>query len=168
MKISIIAAVAENGAIGYKENLIYKIPRDLQRFKSLTLGHPVIMGRTTWESLPSSGLSGRKNIILTHHPDYQANISSKNEVICATSLEEAIKLCEGEEEVFIIGGANVYKQAIPVANKLYLTLIHDSPIAGKADTFFPIEWINKFYNHQIKRTDWYENDVRFSFIDYEV
>lgn len=161
MKVSMIAAIAENGAIGYKGGLLYRIPSDLKRFRQLTYGRTVIMGRKTWDSLPfHMGLPGRRNIVLTSNPI--------EGVECVSSLSEALNLCSGEEEVFIIGGANVYKQALPIANKLYLTLIHDSPIAGKADTFFPIEWIERFYTHQTQRSDCYEDGIRFSFIDYEI
>jgi dihydrofolate reductase len=128
--ISIIAALAENNAIGKQQQLLCYLPLDLKRFKTLTMGKAIVMGRKTFESLPNGALPKRKNIILSsiHEEGYVDSF------VCQ-SLEEALTLCEKEEEIFIIGGATVYTQAMPIANKLYLTRIHDT-FEG-ADTFFP-------------------------------
>ena len=127
--INIIAAVAKNRAIGYKNKLIYWLPNDLKRFKVLTTGHTIIMGRNTFLSLPKGALPNRKNIVLSR--------SQKAFEGCEVypSLEEALKHCTPDEDIYIIGGASVYRQALPLADRLCLTEIDDTP--SEADTFFP-------------------------------
>ncbi len=155
--ISIIAAVARNRAIGYENKLIYWLPNDLKRFKTLTTGHTIIMGRNTFLSLPKGALPNRRNIVLTR--------SQKAFPGCDvyTSLEEALAHCDKDEDVYIIGGASVYRQAILLADRLCLTEINDTP--EKADTFFPPydDW------KEISRED-HEKDERheyeYSFVDY--
>ena len=155
--ISIIAAVARNRAIGYENKLIYWLPNDLKRFKTLTTGHTIIMGRNTFLSLPKGALPNRRNIVLTR--------SQKAFPGCDvyTSLEEALAHCDKDEDVFIIGGASVYRQAILLADRLCLTEINDTP--EKADTFFPPydDW------KEVSRED-HEKDERheyeYSFVDY--
>ncbi len=129
MTINIIAAVAENRAIGYENQLIYWLPNDLKRFKALTTGHTIIMGRRTFESLPKGALPHRRNIVLSR--------SMKELEGCEVypNLEEALSHCDDREEVYVIGGASVYRQAIKRADRLCLTEVHDTP--KKADTFFP-------------------------------
>ena len=158
MRISIIAAVAENLAIGKDNHLIYWLPNDMKRFKSLTTHHTIIMGRKTFESLPKGALPNRRNIVL----------SSKNDTFngCErySSLEEALAHCQTDDEVFIIGGESVYRQAISFADRLCLTEIADTP--SNADTFFPPynEW------HEVSR-EHHESDERhafaYDFVDYE-
>lgn len=129
MSITIIAAVAENGAIGYENKLIYWLPNDLKRFKQLTTGHTIIMGRRTFESLPKGALPNRRNIVLSR--------STKEIEGCEVyaTLKSALAHCDESEEVYIIGGASVYKQALSLADRLCLTEVHDTPT--EADTFFP-------------------------------
>lgn len=127
--LSIIVAVAENNAIGYKNDLLAYIPNDLKRFKQITKGHTVVMGRNTWLSLPKKPLPGRKNIVITNVPN---DCCEGAEIV--HSMEEAIEKCPDHEESFIIGGAMVYEQFFPYAHKLYLTRIHKT---FEADTFFP-------------------------------
>ena len=143
--INIIAAVAKNRAIGYKNKLIYWLPNDLKRFKALTTGHTIIMGRNTFLSLPKGALPNRRNIVLSR----------------------SVKSFEGcdvyDEEVYIIGGASVYQQALPLADRLCLTEIDDTP--AKADTFFPPydDW------HEESREDHpvdERHDFPYSFVDY--
>ena len=156
--ISIIAAVARNRGIGFKNKLIYWLPNDLKRFKQLTTGHTIIMGRNTFLSLPKGALPNRRNIVLSR--------SKKAFPGCDVypSLEEALLHCAPDEEVYIIGGASVYKQALPLADRLCLTEIDDTP--AEADTFFPPydDW------HETARED-YGTDERhafpYSFVDYE-
>lgn len=128
--ISIIAAVAQNRAIGKNNRLLWNIPEDLQHFKKITMGHPIIMGQRTFESLKAP-LSNRANIVLTQDKNYHPG-----GVKTASSIDEAIGIASGidKKEIFFIGGGMVYKQAIKFANKLYLT-----EVEGKygADTFFP-------------------------------
>ena len=128
--ISIIVAIAKNGAIGYKGDLIYHLSADLKRFKALTTGHTVIMGRKTFESLPKGALPNRRNIVLTR----QSGASFPGTEVFP-SLSDALNHCSSDEKVFIIGGAQVYSQALDLADELDITLVHDTP--GQADTFFP-------------------------------
>jgi len=129
MRINLIAAVARNRAIGYKNKLLYWLPDDLKRFKALTTGHTIVMGRRTFESLPKGALPHRRNIVLSR--------SQKQLAGCDVypSLEEALRHCADDEDVYVIGGASVYRQALPVADRLCLTEIDDTPEA--ADAFFP-------------------------------
>lgn len=131
MKISIIAAIGKNRELGKDNKLIWHIKEDLQRFKSFTKGHPIIMGRKTWESLPFKPLPNRTNIVVTR--DKQQITSGA--VVCS-SIEEALaKAREIEKsETFIIGGGQIYQQALPFADKLYLTIVNGD---FDADTFFP-------------------------------
>lgn len=132
MTVSIIAAVAENGAIGYRNRLLYWLPNDLRRFKALTTGHTIVMGRRTFESLPKGALPNRRNLVLTRNAAFTA---PGTEVF--TSLEAALDACrDSEDEVFVIGGASVYREALPLADRLCLTLVHDTP--AEADAFFPM------------------------------
>ena len=156
--ISIIAAVAKNRAIGYQNKLIYWLPNDLKRFKALTTGHTIIMGRNTFLSLPKGALPNRRNIVLSR--------SSKVFPGCDVypSLEEALAHCAKDEDIYIIGGASVYKQALAVADRLCLTEIDDTP--AEADTFFPSyedDWQEESrVDHPIDD----RHDFRYSFVDY--
>lgn len=126
--ISIIVAVAQNGVIGADNKLLWHISEDLQRFKRITTGHPVIMGRKTFESL-GRPLPNRENVLITRRKDY-----SPEGVRIAHSLEEAAGLFPSDEEVFIIGGGEIYRQALDIADRLYLTIVkHDY----EGDTHFP-------------------------------
>ena len=127
--ISIIVAIAENRAIGKNNDLLWHIPADLKRFKLITSKHPVIMGKRTWESLPRRPLPNRRNIVITDIPGEQID-----DCEMAYSIDEAVAKCKPEEENFIIGGASVYRQFLPIADRLYLTLIRKS---FDADVFFP-------------------------------
>ena len=129
MRINIIAAVAANRAIGKDNRLLYWLPNDLRRFKTLTMGHTIIMGRRTFESLPKGALPHRRNIVLSRSKAEFPGCEHYG------SLEEALSHCQEEEEVYIIGGASIYRQAIKMAYRLCLTEIHDIP--ESADTFFP-------------------------------
>jgi dihydrofolate reductase len=127
-RISVIAALAKNRVIGIANRLPWKLPEDLAHFKTLTLGHAILMGRKTFESL-GRPLPGRSNIVITRNTDYQA-------VGClvATSISAALALCAADDEVFFIGGAELYAQAIPLAHSLYLTEV-DIEVSG--DAWFP-------------------------------
>ena len=155
--ISIIAAVAKDRAIGFENKLIYWLPNDLKRFKALTTGHTIVMGRNTFLSLPKGALPNRRNIVLSR--------SQKEFPGCETysSLKEALQHCAPDEEIYIIEGASVYKQALPIADRLCLTEIDDTP--EQADTFFPPydEW------QEVSREE-HEKDerhsFRYAFVDY--
>lgn len=158
--ISIIVAIAENRAIGSENKLIYWLPNDLKRFKALTTGHTIIMGRRTFESLPKGALPNRRNIVLSRNgkaEDFPGADLYPN-------LDAALASCEGE--VYIIGGASVYQEALPKADRLYLTYIYDTP--EKADTFFPEidsdEWGETFREEH--ETD-EKHAYRYAFVDLE-
>jgi dihydrofolate reductase len=119
MKVSIIVAISENGVIGRDGGLPWRLSGDLRRFKELTMGHDMIMGRKTYESL-ARPLPGRTMIVLTRQPGYSAAAG----VLVARDLDEALALAAADDEVFVIGGAEVYRQALPLAERIYLTLVH--------------------------------------------
>jgi dihydrofolate reductase len=127
--ISIIVAVSEDWGIGKDNELLWHISEDLKRFKRLTTGKTVVMGKKTWESLPKRPLSGRKNIVLTDVPT--ENIEGS---VTAYSIEDALNKCEKGEEIFIIGGGSIYRQFMPVADRLYITHVHKK---APADIYFP-------------------------------
>lgn len=129
MKINIIAAVAQNRAIGKDNKLIYWLPNDLKRFKALTTGHTIIMGRRTFESLPKGALPNRRNIVLSRSQSSFAGCDAYS------SLDEALLHCAEDEEIYVIGGASVYAEAMKRADRLCLTEIEDTP--NEADVFFP-------------------------------
>lgn len=132
-RLHLIAAVTRDGGIGRDNDLLVRLPEDLQRFKRLTLGHPVIMGRRTWESLPPvfRPLPGRQNIVVTRQPDYQADRAT-----VVHSLAEALAAAGEAQEAYVIGGAQLYADALPLADQLDLTEI-DATFT--ADAFFP-DW----------------------------
>ena len=129
MKINIIAAVARNRAIGYNGDMVYFIKEDLRRFRQLTTGHTVIMGRRTFHSLPKGALPNRGHIVLSR------TVTNFPGCDVYTSLSEALKYIADNEEAFIIGGASLYKEGLAVANRLYLTEIDAVP--PHADDYFP-------------------------------
>ena len=128
--LTLIAAVARNRAIGFQNQLLYHLPADLKRFKELTSGHTVVMGRRTFESLPKGALPHRRNLVLTRNSAFTAP-----GIEVFPSLETALAACSAEEDIFIIGGESVYAEAMPMADRLCLTLIDDTP--AEADAFFP-------------------------------
>ena len=128
-KVSIIAAIADNLAIGKNNKLPWHLPADLKHFKQLTTGHAVVMGKRTFESLPNGPLPNRKNIVLTSIPE-----GDFDKYYEATSIKDALDLCEHEDEVFIIGGASIFSQAIKMVDNMYITWVHAN---FEADTFFP-------------------------------
>lgn len=157
--ISIIAAVAQNGAIGYQNKLLYWLPNDLKRFKALTTGHTIIMGRKTFESLPKGALPNRRNVVLTRGESTFPGAET------FPSLETALASCKSDEDVYIIGGDSVYKQALPLADRLCLTEIMATP--EQADAFFPefnkSEWsVNSFEEHATDEKHLYP----YNFVDY--
>ena len=185
--ISIIAAVAKNRAIGYKNKLIYWLPNDLKRFKALTTGHTIIMGRNTFLSLPKGALPNRRNIVLSstmwkeetekrkeNSPASESALEGNllppssfhfpQNIEVYPSLEAALAHCVPDEDIYIIGGASVYRQALPLADRLCLTEIDDTP--AEADTFFPPyeeEWQESLReDHPIDEKHAY----RYAFVDY--
>lgn len=158
-KINIIAAIAENNAIGLEGKLLYWLPSDLRRFKALTTGHTIIMGRKTFESLPKGALPNRRNVVLSRN---EKNFPGAETF---ASLKDALASCTAEEDVYIIGGASVYTEALPIADRLCLTEVHDTP--KEADAFFPNfnreEWDVDFLEKHEKDE---KHAQDYDFIDY--
>ena len=178
--LSIIACISQtNRAIGYQNRLLYHIKCDLTRFRELTTGHAIIMGRKTYESLPHGALPHRRNIVVSH------NLKELEGCEVYPSLKEAVEAAEkaveaagkpveaagkpaaapcpiSNEEIFIIGGESIYRQILPEAHKLYLTVVDDTP--QQADAFFPE--INTEEWELIEKEMRNENDVSFSFLTY--
>ena len=136
MKISLIVAVAEDRAIGDKGNLLWHLSSDLKRFKAITTGHTIIMGRKTYDSLPNGALPNRRNIVISRQ------LKSLKDAEVYSDIDEALKATSDEDIVYIIGGGEIYKETFPRADELHITLVHKS--YPEADTRFP-EW---------KLTDW--------------
>ena len=155
--INIIAAVARNRAIGFENKLLYWLPNDLKRFKALTTGHTIIMGRNTFESLPKGALPNRRNVVLSR--------SIKELPGCEVypTLEEALNSCQADEDIYIIGGARVYEQAIHIADRLCLTEIDDLP--AEADAFFP-----DYSDWKVETKETHPKDEKhafeYAFVDY--
>jgi dihydrofolate reductase len=158
MSLSIIVAVSSNGVIGSNGDMPWHISEDLKRFKKLTLGSKIIMGRKTWESLPFRPLKKRENMVISRNKNYQAAGA-----VLVNSLEEALQTLNQDEEAFIIGGGQIYNQAMNFADKLYITEIHAD---FEGDTSFP----------EIKQDEWTEQErienfdkeeqIHYSFVSY--
>ena len=142
MMISIIAAVAENNVIGRENKLIWHLPKDLKHFKETTTGHYIIQGRKTFESF-GKPLPNRTTVIITRNQNYKVD-----GCIVVNSLQEALDIAINESEVFIIGGGKIYEQAMPIADRIYLTKVHHS---FEGDTFFPEINMNEW--NEISRLD---------------
>lgn len=158
-KISLIAAIASgNRALGKDNKLLYRIPKDLERFKKLTTGHVVIMGRKTFESI-GRALPNRMNVVVTTHPD---ELKDKG-VFPVSNIREAFYLAEDREkkEIFVIGGANIYEQTIGRADKLYLTIVEGNP---PADAYFPD--YSDFKTVVLEKFGEYDN-INYRFVDLE-
>jgi dihydrofolate reductase len=157
--VSIICAMGRNRAIGRGDRLLWRIPADLRRFKALTMGHPIVMGRKTHESIGRS-LPGRRNLVVTRNPDFTAAGCE----ICSDLGAALSSAAEGPggEEVFVIGGGEIYRQALARAERLYLTLVEDAP--PDADTFFPR--LGRLWR-ETSREQAQTGDLRYAFAVYE-
>lgn len=158
-KLSLIVAVAKNGIIGTGGTMPWHITEDFRHFKEVTLGHSVIMGRKTYESI-GRPLPRRRNIVITRNAELRIEGCEM-----ATSLEGALTMCEGEEEVFVIGGGEIYRQAMPLADKLYITHVG---VRAEGDTRFPD--IDPAVWHEVRREEFARGSEfphPFSFVDYE-
>ncbi len=155
--ISIIAAVAENRAIGYQNKLLYWLPNDMKRFRLLTTGNTIVMGRRTFESLPKGALPNRRNVVVSRSG------ASFDGAETFPSLEAALGSCGQDEKVFIIGGSSVYEQSMDLADRLCLTEIADMP--EHADAFFPnySEWKEVSREHH-ERDE--KHSFEYDFVDY--
>ena len=159
MVLSVIVAVGENNEIGCRNGLLWHLPADLKRFKELTTGHTVVMGRKTFESLPNGALPNRKNVVISRNPEF-----TPPNCLVFSSLEKAWIKLSGETEVFIIGGSQIYRQALSYASTLYFTQVHAS--FPEADAFFPeidsTKWIKRS-----EETHPADEKNKFSFTFYE-
>jgi dihydrofolate reductase len=159
MIVSFVVAISENNAIGKDNKLLWYLPTDLKHFKQITNGQTIIMGRKTFDSM-GKPLPNRRNIVITRNQDLKlAGAEVTN------SLEEALSLCKTEEEVFVIGGAEIYKQALDQTNRIYLTRVHQR---FDADAFFPDLDMNKWAEtareeHQPDE----KNNIAFTFLTLE-
>ena len=156
--LTLVAALADNRVIGSNNRLPWHLPADLQHFKRLTLGKPMLMGRRTWESLPGL-LPGRRHLVLSRDPDYQAEGA---EVVM--SLQQALRMVASAPELMVIGGAQLYRQLLPLAERLHLTRVHASP---EGDTLFPEfdenAWVELSREHHAADQ---RNPLPYTFIDY--
>ena len=160
-EISIVAAVADNYAIGKGKKLPWHLPADLKHFRELTTGHAVVMGKRTFESLPNGPLPNRRNVVLTSVMSEGVNEGYFE----ADSLEDAFYLCEKEEKVFIVGGAAVYRQSLEIADSLYITWVHHE---FSADIYFPEVDFSKW--EEVSRQDMpadEKNPYPYSFVHYK-
>jgi len=158
--ISIIVAVSDDWGIGRDNDLLWHIPEDLKRFKRLTMGKCIIMGKKTWESLPKKPLPGRKNIVITDIPSECIDCS-----VTAYSIEDAINKCDKNEEAFVIGGGSIYRQFMNIADRLYITHVHRK---APADVWFPKIDLRKW--RIIEREEFVSEDnyrIPYSYVIYE-
>ena len=153
MRIAMIAAMANNRVIGKDNKMPWHLPEDLKHFKAMTLGKPVVMGRKTFESI-GRPLPGRHNIVITRQSDYQPE-----GVSCVSSFEAAKALVSDCEELVVIGGGQLYKEILPVADTLYLTFIE---LIVDGDTFFP-EWDDGSWTLTEKVVEINESQLQYSF-----
>lgn len=164
--LSIIVAIAQNMAIGRDNDLLWHISDDLRRFKAITGGHTVIMGRRTFDSLPKKPLPKRRNIVLTRdeafHYDVPATATGTLEV--AHSIPALFKMIEGEEETFLIGGGTLYRDLLPFVSRMYVTWVYKD---FEADTFFPVIDPSVFRQVSItpRQTD-SENGLEYAYAEY--
>jgi dihydrofolate reductase len=156
-RIYLIAAVASNGIIGVDGKLPWHLPEDLRHFKKMTLGHPIIMGRKTWESL-GKALPGRRNIVVSSQPGYEAPGAA-----VASSLASALALCAGEEEVFVIGGYRLFVDSLPIATGIDLTEIQRD---FEGDTYFPA-FDRSAWREARREAHTAADGMRFDFVRYE-
>lgn len=154
-QLAMIAAVGPNLELGRSRDLVWHISADLKRFKQLTTGHPVIMGRKTWESLPKRPLPGRLNVVLSR------SLKEADGAVVASSLDEAINACGGCEMPFVIGGADIYREFLPMASRLMITAV-DADVPSDVDAWFP-EYRNEW--QLAEKSEWMEapDGVKYRF-----
>jgi dihydrofolate reductase len=165
MRLAIIVAVADNGAIGKDNALLWKLPEDMRHFKQVTMGKPIIMGRKTFESI-GKALPGRTNIVITRNGAFTAE-----GVRCVSSLEEALQVAaqtvsmEPAEEAVVIGGSEIYQAALPLADRLYITEVHANV---EGDTVLPrVEWDDWREVRRERHVAQTPNPYDYSFVFYE-
>jgi dihydrofolate reductase len=159
VRISLVAAVARGGVIGRDGALPWRLPEDARRFRERTMGHAVVMGRRTWDSLPERfrPLPGRRNVVVTRNPDWAADGAERS-----GSLEEALRLVDGVEQVYVIGGGELYAESLARADELLLTEI-DADVDG--DTWFPA-WDRAEFEEVSRESHTSETGIPFAFVTY--
>lgn len=159
MIVSLVAAVANGGVIGGGGTIPWRLPEDARRFRAITMGHPVVMGRRTWDSLPARfrPLPGRRNIVVTRNDSWQAEGAER-----AGSLADALRLLDDSPRAYVIGGSELYAEALPLADELLLTEI-DLDVAG--DTFFP-EFDRSVFAETSRESHVTEGGTPFAFVTY--
>jgi dihydrofolate reductase len=160
VRVSLVAAIARGGVIGDGTSIPWHIPEDLAFFRDLTIGHPVVMGRRTWDSLPERfrPLPGRRNIVVTRNETWTADGAER-----AGSLAEALRLADGAAEVFVIGGAEIFTAALPVADRLVLTEIE---LDVEGEVLFP-DWDRSAFEEVTREPVVAANGTTLSFVSYE-
>jgi dihydrofolate reductase len=160
VRLVLVAAVADGGVIGRNGAIPWHLPEDVAHFRELTMGHPVVMGRLTWESIPERfrPLPGRRNIVVTRRPDWAADGAER-----AGSLDEALGLVADEDVAFVIGGAQLYADALAVADELALTEVE---LAVGGDTFFP-RWDRMVFFETARDQHVAADGTAYSFVTYE-
>jgi dihydrofolate reductase len=159
LRVSLLAAVARGGVIGRDGTLPWHLREDLARFRELTTGHAVVMGRRTWDSLPDRfrPLPGRRNVVVTRNPEWSADGAER-----AGSIEDALRLLAQERNVFVIGGGEIFERALPLADELLLTEI-DLDVEG--DAFFP-EWERDAFVEAVRERHVADDGTPFAFVTY--
>jgi dihydrofolate reductase len=159
VRVTLVAAVARNGVIGRRGGIPWRIPEDMARFRALTTGYPVVMGRKTWDSLPERfrPLPARRNIVVTRNPAWAADGAER-----ARSLDDALELLASSERVFVIGGAALYTTALPLIDELELTEV-DLEVDG--DAYFP-EWDRDSFEEVSREAHVSEDGTPFAFVTY--
>lgn len=155
--ISIIAAVSDDMGIGKDNDLLWHLPEDLKRFKRLTTGNTVIMGRRTWESLPRKPLPNRRNVVIT---DIEGETFQEAEA--AYSVEDALEKCRDDREIFIIGGGSIYRQFMPRADSLFITHVHRKT---EADIYFPE--IDRSIWEEIEKEEHNSEEIPYTYVIYK-
>lgn len=158
-QITLVVATAKNGCIGINNDMPWHIPEDFAFFKAYTTGKPVIMGRKTWESLPRKPLPNRVNVVISRQADYVAECAQ-----VVTSLQDALALCEQVPEIIIMGGAQIYAEALPLATDLRVTEV-DLSIDG--DAFFPVIARNRWREVE-RREQVSDKGIAFAFVHYQL
>lgn len=162
MEIILVAAVGENGELGHNNELLWHLPGDLPRFKKMTMGSPIIMGRKTFDSI-GRALPGRLNIVLTANDDWQAdNVVSAKDIDTALELAEQDNQANTNKRAFVIGGGQIYKLFLPYATSLEMTEVYDAPLA---DTFFPN--FSKLEFSEIDRIQNTQHQPKFDYVTYQ-
>jgi dihydrofolate reductase len=157
--VSLVAAVARGGVIGRDNAIPWYLPEDARHFRAVTMGHPVVMGRRTWDSLPDRfrPLLGRRNVVVTRNDAWRAEGTER-----ASSLDDALRLLAGAAQVFVIGGAELYAQALPLADELQVTEI-DAEVEG--DVYFP-NWDRAEFDELSREEHVSDDGVPFAFVTY--